>query len=328
MELTREPDGAYSQLIRLQELKHESERNLVFDQERPEIVIDSGRHSSQRMSFLQSASHGSSGVGNSSRHSFSLFGVPTGGTIAPEAEEEPHGSFPEKSEPIPEFPFRRLATLNRPEILFLVLGSIAAVAAGMIFPIFGILLSNIVKTFYEPKDEIRKDSRFWALMFFALASSCLLVHPLKSYFFSIAGCKLIRRVREMCFEKVVYMEISWFDEAENSSGIIGSRLSADAASLRGLVGDALGLLVQNVATTIAGVAIAFEANWQLALIILALIPVVGANGYVQVKFLQGFSADAKVNPELMSISIFLFRLFQRMMEILIGCRSCTKKRAR
>ncbi|PKI36032.1 hypothetical protein CRG98_043607 [Punica granatum] len=289
MELTEDPDGAYSQLICLQEFKAETERNVVIDQERPEIIIDLGRTSSQRISFLRSISHGSSGVGNSSRHSFSLFGVPTAMAL----EKEPQGCVLEKSVETSEFPFLRLAALNGPEIPVLVLGSIAAAATGMIFPIFGILLSKTIKTFYEPKDELRKDSRFWALIFFALAGSCLLVYPLKSYFFSIAGCKLIRRVREMCFEKVVYMEMSWFDEAENSSGVIGSRLSADAASLRGLVGDALGLLVQNVATTIAGLAIAFQANWQLAFIVLVLIPLVGANGYVQVKFLQGFSADAK-----------------------------------
>ena len=91
------------------------------------------------------------------------------------------------------------------------------------------------------------------------------------------------------------MEVGWFDETEHSSGSIGARLSADAASIRTLVGDALGQLVQNIASVVAALAIAFVASWQLALIILALIPLIGANGYVQVKFMKGFSADAKVN---------------------------------
>ncbi|PRQ39669.1 putative xenobiotic-transporting ATPase [Rosa chinensis] len=97
----------------------------------------------------------------------------------------------------------------------------------------------------------------------------------------------------MCFEKVVYMEVSWFDEGEHSSGAIGARLSTDAASLRGLVGDALGFVVQNTATVIAGLIIAFVADWQLALIILVLLPLLGVNGYIQVQFTKGFSADAK-----------------------------------
>ncbi|XLR26049.1 hypothetical protein S83_053961 [Arachis hypogaea] len=90
------------------------------------------------------------------------------------------------------------------------------------------------------------------------------------------------------------MEVSWFDEADHSSGAIGSRLSTDATSVRALVGDALGLLVQNIATACTGLIIAFVASWQLALIIVVIAPLVGLNGYVQMKFLKGFSSDAKV----------------------------------
>ena len=127
-----------------------------------------------------------------------------------------------------------------------------------------------------------------------LGLASFLAIPARTYFFSVAGCKLIQRIRVMCFEKVVRMEVGWFDEPEHSSGAIGARLSADAASVRALVGDALGLLVENAASAVAGVVIAFVASWQLALIVLALIPLIGVNGFLQVKFMKGFSEDAKV----------------------------------
>ena len=98
----------------------------------------------------------------------------------------------------------------------------------------------------------------------------------------------------MTFEKEVNMEVEWFDRPENSSGAIGARLSADAAKVRGLVGDTLQLVVQNSSTLVAGLVIAFVSNWELSLIILALIPLIGLNGWIQMKFIQGFSADAKV----------------------------------
>ncbi|KAI9180901.1 hypothetical protein LWI28_009226 [Acer negundo] len=101
----------------------------------------------------------------------------------------------------------------------------------------------------------------------------------------------------MCFEKVVHMEVGWFDESAHSSGAIGARLSIDAASVHALVGDALALMVQNISTAIVGLVIAFIASWQLALIILALLPLIGVNGYVQMKFMKGFSADAKVSSK-------------------------------
>lgn len=79
------------------------------------------------------------------------------------------------------------------------------------------------------------------------------------------------------------------------SGAIGARLSSDASTVRSLVGDALGLLVQNIATMLAGLIIALTANWLLAIIIFLVLPLVGLQGFLQMKFYKGFSADVKVN---------------------------------
>ncbi|XP_062108894.1 ABC transporter B family member 11-like [Humulus lupulus] len=293
-ELIKDPEGAYSQLILLQDMKKASERGAAIDQDKPELVGNSGRHSSQRISLLRSISRGSSGTGNSSRHSFSVsFGVPTTlNALETTPSEHNNVALTPPQEPL-KVSLRRLALLNKPEIPVLLLGTIASAANGVVLPVFGVLLSSVIKSFFEPADELRKDSAFWALLFVGIGVTSLVAHPSRGYFFAVAGCKLIKRIRSKCFEKVVYMEVSWFDEAEHSSGAIGARLSADAASLRTIVGDALGLLVQNTATTVAGLVIAFEANWIMALIVLALLPLIGVNGYVQTKFLAGFSADAK-----------------------------------
>lgn len=289
-ELLKDPEGAYSQLIRLQEV-NKSEENADHHN-KSELSVESFRQSSQRKSLQRSISRGSS-LGNSSRHSFSVsFGLPTGVNVPdPELEDS------QPKEKALEVPLRRLAALNKPEIPVLLFGCVAAISNGVILPIFGVLISSVIKTFYEPFDEMKKDSKFWALMFMVLGIASFLIIPLRGYFFAVAGSKLVQRIRLMCFEKVVNMEVGWFDEPENSSGAIGARLSADAASVRALVGDALGLLVQNSASALAGVIIAFVASWQLALIILVLIPLIGVNGYVQMKFMKGFSADAKMMYE-------------------------------
>ncbi|KAI4369477.1 hypothetical protein MLD38_017915 [Melastoma candidum] len=283
-ELTRNAEGAYCQLIRLQEL------NKEMEQDTPDQIVKSGRHSSHRISFRRSSSYGSA--------RFSTVSLPGGPgvleTTPVELDDDPPKKVTDQSAGVPLY---RLASLNKPEIPVLLLGAVAAVINGAAFPLFGVLLSGIIKTFYEPEDKIRKDSRFWALMFLILGLAILVMHPIKSYFFAIAGCKLIKRVRSMCFDKMVHMEIEWFDKAENSSGAIGARLSSDAAALRGLVGDALGLLVENLSTTITALIITFGASWQMALIVLGLLPVIGANGFIEMKYLRGFSADAKKSYE-------------------------------
>ncbi|WCJ22612.1 ABC transporter B family member 11 [Euphorbia peplus] len=260
-ELLSDPDGAYSQLIRLQEVnqdgKHDQE-NLVIPEISPEQI-------SERSSEF--------GNGNSTLQ-----------------EETQISSDKNRT---PEVPLRRLVHLNKPEIPVLLSGSIFAGINGLLIPIFSILISKVIKSFHEPPAKLQKDTNFWAIMVMGLGILSLLASPAQIYLFSIAGSKLIQRIRSMCFDKVVHMEVSWFDDPENSSGAIGSRLSADAALVRALTGDALALMVQNIVSAAAGIVIAFTASWELASIILVLVPLMGINGYLEIKFIKGFSKDAK-----------------------------------
>lgn len=278
----------------MQEIKTESEPHGENDLDTVEKFIDSGRESSQEISF-RSLSMGSSGIGNNSHHSFRTSNaMPATLGILEASEGEPEVLPTATSGPPSDVPILRLAYLNKPEIPVLLIRTLAAAANGALLPAVGLLVSIMIDTFFEPADELRKDSKFWALIFVALSVAYFLLYPLRSYCFSVAGSKLIKRVLLMCFEKIIHMEVGWFDKAEHSSGELGARLSTDAASIRTLVGDALGSLVQDIATVITALVIAFEANWQLSLIILFLLPLVLVNGYLQIRSMQGFSKDAKV----------------------------------
>jgi len=78
------------------------------------------------------------------------------------------------------------------------------------------------------------------------------------------------------------------------------------------VGDNLALLTQVISTLITGFVIAFVADWKLTLIILCAMPLSGAQGYAQIKFLKGFSQDAKV----IYVKKKAFRLFLSLYKIL------------
>nr|XP_027097985.1 ABC transporter B family member 21-like [Coffea arabica] len=288
IELLQDPEGAYSQLIRQQQLNKGPDDGVVDNHDKSEIKVDSGRHLNQRISFLESTSQCSSVVGSSSRHSFSI-SIDMPETAVGESKKSV--SLPLKMEQ--QVPLYRLAYLNKPEIPELLLGSMAAVITGSMLPILGVILSRGIKTFYDPAHELHKNSRFWALMLVVLGVASLLATPLKAYYFAVAGCKLIKRIRLKCFEKIVHMDISWFDREENSSGRISSQLSIDATSVGSLVGESLSMLVQNSATGFAGLLIGFAASWRLSLIVISMLPLIGFNGYMYSKALSGYSANAK-----------------------------------
>jgi ATP-binding cassette subfamily B (MDR/TAP) protein 1 len=312
------PDGAYSQLIRLQESQEEEHQK---DQR-----LSDPRSKSRSLSLKRSISRGS--AGNSSRHSLTLpFGMPGSVELLEgnDANRENQKEQADDSEAPKKAPMGRLAGLNKPELPILLLGALAAGVHGVLFPMFGLMISNAIKTFYEPPHELRKHSSFWGLMCVVLGIVSIVSVPVEYFLFGVAGGKLIERIRALSFRSIVHQEVSWFDDPKNSrlttitlfnvlfslfllkvrnwctngqivfySGALGAKLSVDALNVRRLVGDNLALLTQVISTLITGFVIAFVADWKLTLIILCVMPLSGAQGYAQVKFLKGFSQDAKV----------------------------------
>lgn len=171
------------------------------------------RSSSQRMSIRKSTSN------ESSRHSFSMtYGVPgfldmrEGPQTTDDVDENDEHVLRRRS----KVSIRRLAYLNKPEVPYLLLGTLGAGVQGLIFPVFGLLLSTAIKIFFEPPHQLRKDSRFWGLMMVVLALTTLMALPVQNFFFGIAGGRLIQRIRSLSFKKVVHQEISWFDDPANT----------------------------------------------------------------------------------------------------------------
>lgn len=219
--MVKDPDGAYSQLVRLQEGNSEADDDHVKDTDKVDKIPDNidynfTRSGSHRLSFQKSMSRNSSSSRRSVSHSFN-YPFPVHETEGAGQDIE---SGDKEDKKRPEVSLRRLAYLNKPELPVLLLGSVAAGVHGVIFPIFGLLLSTAINIFFEPPNELKKDSRFWALMFLGLGVLSLIVNPVQNYFFGVAGGKLIQRIRSLSFEKVVHQEISWFDDPANSRWVL------------------------------------------------------------------------------------------------------------
>ncbi|MCL7023459.1 hypothetical protein MKW94_019131, partial [Papaver nudicaule] len=272
-ELILNPLGAYSQLIRLQEDAYKGEHMPPSD----DIYDDGTSIRCQNMNVINSVADEEMSESEDTNNN----------------DERNH----QTDQLLQRFSFKQLAYLNKPEVVFLLLGSITSVIKGLMPPTLGFIFSKIIKTFYEPPDDLRRDSAFWSFMFLALGCVGLTLMPMQQYMIGIAGGKLVQRIRSMCFEKVVHQEMSWFDDNANSSGAIEIWLSTDATRVQILVGESMALWVQNLTTIVAAVIIAFISNWQLTLVILALLPLLASEGYLRMKFLQSSNSDGAVKYE-------------------------------
>ncbi|CAN4105733.1 unnamed protein product [Withania somnifera] len=272
--LMQDPNGAYFQLMQMQ--GGNDEENVIMknmDSDKVNITMDLDNNLSRSSSQQLSA------VKRSTSH--------------PDKKKDDEQSLENRKKVL----IRRLAELNKPELPYVLLGSLAAIVHGLLMPLFGLLLSAATTSFFNPPHKLRDESRFLGLMFVGLGVVTLLFVPFENYLFGVAGGKLIERICSLTFKKVVHQEISWFDDHTNSSGAVGARLSIDASTVRTLVGDSLALIVQNMATTLGSLVIAFTANWILAVIILLVLPLIGVSGFVQTKLYEGYSANAKVMYE-------------------------------
>lgn len=69
-------------------------------------------------------------------------------------------------------------------------------------------------------------------------------------------------------------EIGWFDDANNTSSMLSSRLESDATLLRNIVVDRNTILLQNVGLVVTSFIIAFILNWRITLVVLATYPLI------------------------------------------------------
>jgi ABC-type multidrug transport system fused ATPase/permease subunit len=190
--------------------------------------------------------------------------------------------------------FGRVMKISKPEAHFLFLGVLGSGVNGVLMPLFSLIFSSMLAVFSETDNKVlRERADFWSLMFLILAIAAFLCNFIQIASFVISGEKLTRRVRSMCFRAILRQEIGFFDEEKHSSGVLISRLADDAYRVQGVTGQMLGSILQNLATFVAGLTIAFVNGWELTLVILSFVPLIGLGAALEFKAMAGFGAKAK-----------------------------------
>ena len=130
-------------------------------------------------------------------------------------------------------------------------------------------------------DEVEDKSRKWSLYFVGIGIGALLASIVQSYCFNFMGQRLGKRVRVMMMKALLRQEIGWYDDDRNSSGVLTSKLSADALAVKGQFGDTMGMLTQNLVTLIAGYVIAGIYSWRMMLVVTATVPLLAISLAIQ-----------------------------------------------
>ncbi|CAF1700264.1 unnamed protein product [Brassica napus] len=277
-------NGIYSKLIKMQEAAHETAMNNA---RKSSARPSSARNSVSSPIIARNSSYGRSPY---SRR-LSDFST-TDFSLSVEASSYPnyrHDKLPFKDQ---ANSFWRLAKMNSPEWKYALVGSVGSVICGSLSAFFAYVLSAVLSIYYNPDHNymIKQIDKYCYLLI-GLSSAALIFNTLQHSFWDIVGENLTKRVREKMLTAVLKNEMAWFDQEENESARISARLALDANNVRSAIGDRISVIVQNTALMLVACTAGFVLQWRLALVLVAVFPVVVAATVLQKMFMTGFSGD-------------------------------------
>ncbi|XP_065878935.1 ABC transporter B family member 2 [Euphorbia lathyris] len=186
---------------------------------------------------------------------------------------------------------KRLYSMVKPDWIYGVVGIIFAFIAGSQMPLFALGVSQALVAYYMDWDTTRHEVKKISILFCIGAVLSVIVYAIDYLCFGIMGERLTFRVREKLFQAILKNEIAWFDDMNNTSSMLASRLEADATLLRSMVVDRGTILVHNFGLVTTSFVIAFILNWRLTLVVMACYPLI-ISGHISEKlFMKGYGGN-------------------------------------
>ncbi|KAL3833184.1 hypothetical protein ACJIZ3_007920 [Penstemon smallii] len=273
-DLIEDDRGLYTSLIRLQQTEKSKEYVNANSITKSSSITNTSTHntSSRRLSLVSRSNSANSGP-------------------LSRGLDMPIVSRDDQVFPAPSF--RRLLAMNLPEWKHGLFGCMGAILFGAIQPLYAFAMGSMISVYFMPDHSVIKERiRIYALCFLGLAVFSMLINVCQHYNFAAMGEKLTKRIRERMLSKMLTFEIGWFDQDENSTGAVCARLAKDANVVRSLVGDRMALLIQTFSAVIIACTMGLAIAWKLALVMIAVQPLIIICYYFKRVLLKNMSKKA------------------------------------
>ena len=184
----------------------------------------------------------------------------------------------------------RLISLAGPEKGIIAVGLVAllvAAAAALAIPMyFGKIISAVsddrtASDTHAGEDKLAT-SVLQLIVVFVLGSLGSFV---RGWMFTLAGQRVVARLRTRLYASIVAQEIGFFDA--NRTGELINRLSSDTQVLQNAVTINISMFARTLVTILGGVAILFVVSWRLTLVMLSVVPVISIATVIYGRMLRG-----------------------------------------
>jgi ABC-type multidrug transport system fused ATPase/permease subunit len=176
---------------------------------------------------------------------------------------------------------RRLIQLAKPELPIIVCATFALLissAAGLWAPIsIGQAVDVLVTSGLE------KLPNAVGILFVVLAIAALFTF-VRYALFTIAGERVVARLRQQLFSSLIHQEIGFFDVTK--TGELTNRLASDCTVIQDTVTANVSMSLRWVVGCVGGLIIIWIMSWKLTLIMFALIPLIAFGAWIYGKYVR------------------------------------------
>ncbi|PGH19361.1 hypothetical protein AJ80_04001 [Polytolypa hystricis UAMH7299] len=183
-----------------------------------------------------------------------------------------------------------LSSMFRPYLLPLLLACTAAFVVGGTYSASAAIFGNTVGSLSACKTEesIRSAGKFYGLMFFVLAIIEFFANLCSWSAFGWMSEKITFKVRVLSFRALMEQDLQWHESNGRSPTSLLSYITKDGNALSGLTGSVIGTLTSIVVNLVAAIIMTHIIAWKIALVCLAVVPLMLGAGVMRVLTLTRF----------------------------------------
>ncbi|CAG8948030.1 unnamed protein product [Penicillium salamii] len=180
--------------------------------------------------------------------------------------------------------------IMRPYLLIALIALVGASIVGAAFSAEAVIFGNTVGSLTpcETPEYIRSRGNFFGLMFFILAIIEFFANIVSWVGFGWVSEKSIYNVRVLLFRSLFEQDLQWHQSAgRNPTGLLGY-ITNDGNLIAGLSGSVIGTIFSICINLVVAVVLSLCIAWKIALVCIAVVPLLLGTGVVQLHVLGQF----------------------------------------
>jgi ATP-binding cassette, subfamily B (MDR/TAP), member 1 len=183
----------------------------------------------------------------------------------------------------------QIEKFNRPEKYLMILGFIAAIACGAVYPVQAFYIAKmIVLSTTHTDPSFSSSANHFSLAFLIIAGVKCISHFTSTFTLGVCCKKMVSRVRSQTFRSILQKNIEWFHDSEHSAADLVFCLSQLCTDLKGLHSFSLAMFIEIGTNLISAAVFSLVVAWEYALVIIPAVPIIALAGYLQCLILRIF----------------------------------------